>query len=227
MHNRPENQVNAGFFVRLAAYLVDCLIVWIALLVVRIPIAASSVMKSDSFLTRDLIFSYSIEDILCYLLSAAYFILLTYHTGATIGKRLLNLRVVSKEDRKLTLFEVAFRETVGRFLSELILNVGYIMVGLHKEKLGLHDMLSDTEVIYWHTKKIEVESPIEEQFVAGKTAYAPADYMPVSQPASEENFEERFEENVEENLAEIAEETREEESVVETEIIEEEQIGEQ
>lgn len=190
MHNKPDNKVNAGFFVRLAAYLVDCLIVWIALLVIRIPLAFSSFMNPDNFLTRDFIFRYSIEDIVCYLLNAAYFVLLTYYSGATIGKKLLHLRVVSKEDRKLTFFEVAFRETIGRFLSALIINVGYFMIGVHKEKLGLHDMLSDTEVIYCHEKKVEVENPIEEKFVSGKAAYAPASYMPVSQPVLEEIMEE-------------------------------------
>ena len=185
MQNKPENQVNAGFFVRLAAYLVDCLIVWIALLVVRVPLAFSSFMNPDHFLTKDFVFSYSIEDIVCYFLNAAYFVLLTYYSGATIGKKLLHLRVVSREERKLTLFEVVFRETVGRFLSALIINIGYFMIGVHKEKLGLHDMLSDTEVVYCHEKRVEVESPIEERQISGKAVYAPADYMPAIETVSE------------------------------------------
>ena len=62
------------------------------------------------------------------------FILLTYFTGATLGKRLFNIRVISVEERRYTFFEVIFRETVGRFLAKIILCAGYIMVGLDKQK---------------------------------------------------------------------------------------------
>lgn len=199
MQNKLENQVNAGFFVRLAAYLIDSLIVGAALLMVRIPVSISSWWNPDNILVKDFLFAYSITDIVCYLLTSAYFILLTYYTGATLGKKVLHLRVVSVEERKMTFFEVAFRETVGRFLSGLILDVGYLMIGIHKEKHGLHDLLSDTEVIYCHEKKIEVENPVEKK-EAETATYMPATYMPViekvedvAQPESEESLEETTE----------------------------------
>lgn len=37
MQNRPDNRIYAGFFVRLAAYIVDTVIVWAAMLIVRLP----------------------------------------------------------------------------------------------------------------------------------------------------------------------------------------------
>ena len=192
MQNKPDNQVNAGFFVRLAAYLVDLLIVGVALLFVRIPVAISTWITPENILVKDLIFQYSAMDIICYLLTVSYFIFLTYFTGATIGKKMFHLRVVSKEERKLTFFEVAFRETVGRFLSKLIVNVGYLMIGIHKEKHGLHDMLSDTEVIYYHEKKVAVETPVEIQQTAVAT-YSPNNYMvpnDITEQSSVKNVEE-------------------------------------
>lgn len=206
MQNKPANQVNAGFFVRLAAYLVDSLIVGAALLLIRIPIGISSIVNPDNLIVRDFIFSYSIADIVLYVLTAAYFIILTYETGATIGKKVFHLRVISTEDRKLTLFEVIFRETVGRFLSALIVNVGYFLIGVSKEKHGLHDMLSDTEVIYCHKKETEVEAPIVVQETASLTNYAPAsyasaiDYMPASYEEPTDNRVESHADSIEEMI---------------------------
>ena len=154
MQNKADSQLYAGFFVRLAAYLVDLLVVGIALLIVRIPIWIMSFINPDNFIVRDMIFQYSIADILLYLLKVVYFVLLTYYTGSTLGKKLFQIKVVSTENRKMTFFEVVFRETVGRFLAALIIYVGYIMVGVDKQKRGLHDILSDTQVIYYHEKKV-------------------------------------------------------------------------
>lgn len=159
MQNRTDNQVNAGFFVRLAAYLIDSLIVGAALLTVRIPFWISSWGTPDNILVRDLVFKYSFADIVIYVLGVLYFILLTYKTGSTIGKKALHLKVQSVEDRNMTLFEVAFRETVGRFLSSLAY-VGYFMMAVSKSKRGLHDFLSDTEVVYYHEKKEHVDTPV-------------------------------------------------------------------
>ncbi len=160
MQNRPDNRIYAGFFVRLAAYIVDTIIVWAAMLIVRIPVWVTTISSPDNFFVKDFIFQYSIKDILFYIMQAAYFILLTYFTGSTLGKKLFQIRVVSAEDRKMTFFEVAFRETVGRFLSALILSIGYIMIAVDKKKRGLHDILSDTNVVYYHEKKVYTHADI-------------------------------------------------------------------
>ena len=160
MHNRPDNRIYAGFFVRLAAYIVDTVIVWAAMLIVRIPVWVTTISSPDNFLVKDFIFQYSIKDILFYIMQAAYFVMLTYFTGSTLGKKLFQIRVVSAEDRKMTFFEVTFRETVGRFLSALILSIGYIMIAIDKKKRGLHDILSDTNVVYYHEKKVYTHADI-------------------------------------------------------------------
>lgn len=72
---------------------------------------------------------------------------MTYLTGATVGKRLMNLRVVACDDSKLTFVNVLYRETIGRYLSSLLF-VGYLMIGVSETKQGLHDRLCDTQVIY-------------------------------------------------------------------------------
>lgn len=158
--NKTNDQVYAGFFVRFAAYLIDWLIVGTALLVVRIPFWIASIGGATGFAVKDFIFDYSIYDIFIYVLKVGYFVLMTYFTGATLGKKLLQIRVISEENRKPTFFEILFRESVGKFLSGLILYVGYIMIGADKQKRGLHDILSDTKVVYYHQKAVAVPTPI-------------------------------------------------------------------
>lgn len=187
MQNRSENQVNVGFFVRLAAFLVDWLIVKGCLLIVRIPMWISSWGNPDNIMKRDLIFQYSLSDILFYVLTTLYFVVMTYSSGATVGKRMFHLQVQSIEDRKMTFFEVLFRETVGKYLSGLILCAGYLMIGARVDKKGLHDLLSDTEVVYRHDKKEFVTTPINVTQIPISAPYIPQQIPRDSVMAEEAN----------------------------------------
>jgi len=150
MQNNYGNQVTyGGFCVRLAAYIIDVVIVWSFSWVLRFPLMGlRAVSPPDSFISGGILFHHTLIDIVVYLAGAAYFTLLTYYTGATLGKRLMNLKVVADKGEPLTLFQVLFRETIGRFLSGVILSIGYIMIGIDKEKRGIHDIICDTRVIY-------------------------------------------------------------------------------
>ena len=179
MQNKTEGTVYAGFFVRLAAYLFDSLLVGMALLFVRLPLWISSLVNPENLVVRNIIFQYSIADIVIYILGVLYFILMTYFSGATLGKKVFHIKVESVQDRKMTLIEVIFRETVGRFLSSLIVNVGYLMIGVSSEKTGLHDRLSDTRVVYRHVKQEVVQTPVaydKEQTVRQQ----PYTYVPIT-----------------------------------------------
>ena len=140
----------AGFWVRLAAYAMDMLFVSLLLLAVRIPHWIGGIGGADSLLDRPVFFAWTAYDILLYLLQSLYFILMTRLRGATLGKSLFRLRVVSAEGRDLSWIEVIFRETAGRFLSSAVLMLGYILIIPDRDKRALHDMLSDSRVIYVH-----------------------------------------------------------------------------
>lgn len=145
----------AGFWVRFAAYVLDHLIVFVGLLGVRLLLFAVSGILGIlgmHFLDADILFQYSLKDIALYICQVLYFIVCIYETGTTPGKRVFRLRVVSTEEQ-LRLFDVVYRETVGRFLCHVSIGLGYLLVGLDQQKRGLHDMLSDTRVVY--TKRIK------------------------------------------------------------------------
>ncbi|MBQ6392170.1 MAG: RDD family protein [Eubacterium sp.] len=143
-----SSRVYAGFFVRLTAYLLDKIIIGVPLVIVRLILWMLQDSSSSSILLRKVFFSFTLTDIILYLVSIAYFVLMTYFMGRTFGKRIMKLRVVSAEDRKLTFFEVAFREIIGRYLSTVILYIGYFMIGAGDQKEALHDYLADTRVVY-------------------------------------------------------------------------------
>lgn len=141
--------IYAGFWVRLAAYAIDSVLVFLGLLIVRLILAAVMSALQGTVLGGNVLFHYTLKDILLYLCQVLYFILCTYYTGTTLGKRALNLRVVNADEgEKLSLLDVIYRETVGRFLCSVTAGIGYLIAGLDSEKRGIHDMLCDTRVVY-------------------------------------------------------------------------------
>lgn len=145
-----QERVYAGFAVRLAAYLVDLLLVSTVLLVVRIPLWVVELASPENILVRDLVFQFSLADIVTYLLKVLYFVFFTYQFGATVGKKCFHLRVEGCDGQKMSLFDVIYRESIGRFLSSVVMDIGYLIVVVDKHKRGLHDILCDTEVVYYH-----------------------------------------------------------------------------
>lgn len=171
--------VYAGFWVRLAAYTIDSFIVFAGLLIVRLFLLGMSSLTEGTPLGGNILFHYTLKDILLYGVQVFYFILCTYHAGTTPGKRVMNLRVVSAgEEEKLSFFNVLYRETVGRFLSGLVLCIGYILIGIDKEKRGLHDMLCDTRVIYGRRIKVYPVYQVPPVFSGAGTSPAQKVYPP-------------------------------------------------
>lgn len=157
-----ENVEFAGFFSRLAAFLMDCVLINIGLLFVKIPVWCVELAAGDIFLFKPFLFNYTVCDVVYYLITVAYFVVMTYSCGATIGKHLMKIKVVDTNGEKLSFISVLIRETVGRYLSVLIVYVGYILAGLDKNKQGLHDKIADTYVIYDYSS---IPVPVKEESV--------------------------------------------------------------
>lgn len=65
---------------------------------------------------------------------------------ATLGKMALNLRVTDLHGNKIG-FGRATGRFFGKYLSSLILCIGYLMVAWTEKKQGLHDIMAKTLVI--------------------------------------------------------------------------------
>ena len=105
----------------------------------------------------------------------AYFSLMTYFFGQTLGKMIQGIRVIRTDGKDLDVSTVFIREIAGRTISQLNgLHLGYIWARFHPQGFAWHDLLSDTLVVWeeemdrrqWYTVKkieedIEAENTIE------------------------------------------------------------------
>ena len=154
-----EDVVFAGFFSRLAAFLIDSVLVGVGLWIVKFPVWLIKMAVGDSFLFRPFLFEFTVFDVIYYLLTVTYFVLMTYYSGATVGKHLMRIKVVDAQGQKLSFVSVLVRETVGKYLSGLIIYIGYIIAGFDDRKQGLHDKIADTCVIYTYQVKNNQQIP--------------------------------------------------------------------
>lgn len=149
MQRQENNVYYAGFFVRLAAVLLDNLFIGLILFIVKFLFLFISIGgMTGSLVFSEVLFQFTVWDIIYYLLSKGYFIATTYSAGATLGKKLMKIKVVTAEGIDLELWNVLYRETIGKYISGLFLGIGYVTIGIDREKRGFHDMLCDTLVIY-------------------------------------------------------------------------------
>lgn len=78
-------------------------------------------------------------------LQYGYFIVMTLKGGQTLGKKLMKIRVVPIDSGELGLGAVILRETIGKFVSGIVLALGYIWVLIGKE--AWHDSMANTRVV--------------------------------------------------------------------------------
>ena len=134
----------ARFWPRLCAWLLDRLLLGAVLFLPRLGILIRSV--GSSALERAVLFRFSWGDILCWLLVTAYFTALTAVSGATLGKKAMGLRVVTKTGEKPSFIMVLCRESFARYLSGILL-IGYLLFLADPQGGTLHDRICDTMVV--------------------------------------------------------------------------------
>lgn len=178
----------AGFWARLAAYLIDLVLVCLGQLVVRLVLFLSfGMLWENNPLDQSFLFQYTFRDGILYAAGVVYFVLCTYYAGATLGKKALNLKVISADEEPLTLINVLYRESIGRFLSAFLLGAGYILVGITNEKKGLHDILCDTRVVYEKKIPTYINGDINKRYqqvnVSGSAPSGPAVPVPPRGPS--------------------------------------------
>lgn len=143
----------AGFWIRFWAYLIDLSIVAAISGIVVKPIfrVAGFEISNPSFL---LFTPYKITALVLLLL---YFTLMTKYLQQTVGKMIMGIRVVQKNGEKLTWSTVVFRETIGRFISKLLV-IPYLFVLFMPKKQALHDVFADTVVEHEHSYEKVLET---------------------------------------------------------------------
>ena len=163
----PDKELTrAGFGPRAAAYIFDRALLLIPLGILRMPFLVADLFGASAFSSKDVLFDHSALDVLCWLGVCAYFVLMTWSGGWTLGKRIMHLRVCRADGGELRFIDILYRETVGRFLSG-ILCLGYLMTLADKENRAFHDWLCGTCVVYDGVRIPRVETAPSEPFDGG------------------------------------------------------------
>jgi Predicted membrane protein/domain len=166
MENLPQTTAaaledHAGFWKRVAAYILDAILLYIVLKVVGAPFglsaadaAAQATMKQEMLSGAGFMQAYE-----HYYTAMAHYNLITTAVGwlyfaicessawqATIGKLALGIRVTDLQGRRIS-FLRALGRYGAKFISAIILGIGFIMVAFTRRKQGLHDLIAGTLVL--------------------------------------------------------------------------------
>jgi uncharacterized RDD family membrane protein YckC len=152
----------AGFVSRLFAFVLDVLILFLAVTLITWLVAViNSVVRVDAILGRVL------QDSAIDVASAILAILLTFGvnigypvffwtlTGQTPGLTIMGLRVVTIDGHYLSLGR-SVRRLIGYFISALPLFLGFFWILVDDRRQGWHDKIGGTCVVYtWHARPDE------------------------------------------------------------------------
>jgi uncharacterized RDD family membrane protein YckC len=131
-----------GFWIRVVAYIIDGIVMSIAGTIVGVVYGfALALAEASAGAAKP--GGYVIGIIIAWL----YFALMeSSEGGATLGKMAVGLRVVTEEGKRLS-FASATGRYAAKFISALLLCIGFIMVAFTDRKRGLHDMIAGTLVV--------------------------------------------------------------------------------
>lgn len=136
----PAHVRYGGFWIRVVAYIIDAILL-------------SIVSGAIGYATGMNVFSGDYTNfnpgpqLVSLVIGWLYFALLeSSERGATVGKMAVGLRVVTDQGQRLTFLNATGRY-FAKFISAIILGIGFLMVAFTDRKRGLHDMIAGTLVI--------------------------------------------------------------------------------
>ena len=125
----PAEPEYMGFWIRAAAGFIDVTVIgaiWALMDIFHAPLST---------------------DLIAYVAYPVYYVALTGLRGQTLGKMALGIMVVNAQGEVPGIGRAAFREIVGKFVSEIAIFLGYLWVGWDKRKRGWHDHIAKTYVV--------------------------------------------------------------------------------
>jgi uncharacterized RDD family membrane protein YckC len=147
-----------GFWPRLGAYLLDRLVLTMALCALWVPLSAwlhwtlpvfpavVSQQTMQQFLEE---FTLSTRQVFPFLilLVVLYDVLMNGTFGATLGKMAIGAKIIRADGGRLSYGRALLRALAGQ-LTEVLFYFGYLWVACRADKRGMHDVIAGTWVIY-------------------------------------------------------------------------------
>ena len=134
----------AGFWIRLGAFVIDLFIMGIVNLLIFIPLGILMPTSSDNPMV---VLSFMpVLMLLQYAIPAVYDIWFVGKYGATPGKMACKLKVTLEDGSRISYLRAMGRH-FAKYLSGMILLVGYIMAAFDDQRRTLHDRICETRVV--------------------------------------------------------------------------------
>ena len=150
----PVTATYGGFWIRLGAYLIDAIILFMVENIVMFAVIGRSAFPAPvqpdpehpfaalAPMMGVLFTSMAINTVI----TAAYFTFFWGKMGASPGMLALGLKVVRPNGAPIS-FGRALGRYFGTVLSSFTLCIGFIIIAFDQEKRALHDMICDTRVV--------------------------------------------------------------------------------
>lgn len=136
----------AGFWIRVLAYIIDSIILGLAGALLGVMFGIS-VLGLGSDLSDPTGSANLFMNLISLIIGVAYFAgMESSSLQATLGKKALGLVVTDASGNRISLSRGVGRY-FAKFLSALILMIGFIMVAFTQRKQGLHDIIASTLVL--------------------------------------------------------------------------------
>jgi uncharacterized RDD family membrane protein YckC len=151
----PPTVQYAGFWLRFVAFIIDAIVLGFIGFILTLPFAMSrgivpilhgrGPMNPEDF--APLFAAFGRLFVIRLAINWLYYALFESSTWqATLGKKALGLEVTDMQGARIN-FARATGRFFAKFLSTIILFIGFFMIGFTDRKQGLHDMLAGTLVI--------------------------------------------------------------------------------
>jgi uncharacterized RDD family membrane protein YckC len=144
----------AGFWIRVVAYIVDAIILWIIQLPISLVLGvvmgmASAAAGDDPSQSLMIVIPIQILNIaISILIPLLYSVIFIVKKGATPGKMAVGIKVINADGNEKISVGKAFGRYFAKILSWIIFGIGFIMIAFDDQKRGLHDRICKTLVVY-------------------------------------------------------------------------------
>lgn len=134
---------SAGFWIRALAYVIDAIVMlpvtWTIERIMQVDPGAPLTPATIPAFMAAACFQGISWLVYCALLESGEW-------QGTVGKLALGLRVTDLEGRRISILRAALRH-VAKYLSLILLGIGFLMIAFQEQKRGLHDLIAGTRVI--------------------------------------------------------------------------------
>ncbi|OQW52431.1 MAG: hypothetical protein A4S09_08745 [Proteobacteria bacterium SG_bin7] len=142
----PQGE-SVNLTIRFLAFLFDSFVIFTLLFFVELFLGAAALQAHENFF-KIVVMHFIYWGIPAQTIAYVYYCFFYLSFGATPGKLVLGLRVVSVETGgDLSLIQIFLREILGKFFSFFFFGFGFLLSFFRKDGRALHDLISGSRVV--------------------------------------------------------------------------------